>query len=112
MKFLYPQGPLTPLEIRWVIPYLNNDTLIWKGGTSAVMDANGDVWTMDLLLESPWYYCVACDRRQSFGDNYCPKCGLKLNWENLDRDPSEERKIQELWEAKIAETKSDLQTSL
>ena len=35
------------------------------------------------LLFQPWYFCMKCDYRLSLDYVYCPKCGTKLNWENV-----------------------------
>ena len=30
-----------------------------------------------------WYFCARCDYRLSLDYIYCPKCGKKLNWEQV-----------------------------
>jgi rRNA maturation endonuclease Nob1 len=33
-----------------------------------------------------WYVCTECDSRIFENDNYCPNCGVKINWVDSGTD--------------------------
>ena len=103
-----------PVRNVWVdfkLPFVDNDSVVWKGQVAVVVDANGEVFQSDgLVFDTPWYYCAVCEnQRLGVGTKFCAECGGALDWEHTAaRDPDAERAFQAEVNAKVAAIRADL----
>lgn len=99
-----------PVKTVWhdfEVPFVDNESVKWKGQLALLVDAEGKVFqSYDLVFETPWYYCVSCDERLSVGSNFCPKCGSELDWAHTsERDKDSLAALTAAVDQRIAEAK-------